>query len=176
MTKIVAIVGAKKTGKTTTALNLIAELSNRGYKVAVIKYVPDRYFSVDKPGTDSYHYVEQGAKTVVVASANETVTIEKPLVQPMSVERLIEKCQGNDIILVEGGNQIFAKNADVPKISIVNNREQALFALENFQPIIAFSGPFNTEKVVATIGYSDATKNVRKLADFLEEKLFKSNK
>ncbi len=76
--KVVSVIGTKKSGKTTTVENLIAELTKRGYRVAAIKHVPEREnFTIDTPGKDTYRYAERGAKTVIAVSASEIAVIEK---------------------------------------------------------------------------------------------------
>jgi molybdopterin-guanine dinucleotide biosynthesis protein MobB len=37
--KVIAVVGGKKVGKTTTTENLIKELTRRGLKVAAVKHI-----------------------------------------------------------------------------------------------------------------------------------------
>jgi molybdopterin-guanine dinucleotide biosynthesis protein B len=46
--QVIAVVGTKKSGKTTTIENLIRELTNRGYKVAAIKHVPEPGHTIDR--------------------------------------------------------------------------------------------------------------------------------
>lgn len=173
--KVVSIIGTKKSGKTTTTENLISELTKRGYKVAAIKHVPEREnFTVDTPGKDTYRYAQHGAKTIIAISANEIATIEKLPAETVPFEKLIEKCVGNDIVLVEGLKQTVAKRPDIAKIAVVKTQEEAQYALEAYEPIIAFSGPYNTEKLIPTIPYADALKNPEKLADLIEKKVLKN--
>ena len=73
----IAVVGTKKSGKTTTTENLIRELTKRGYNVAAIKHIPEPDFTIDTPGKDTWRYAQAGAKTVISVATNETVTIEK---------------------------------------------------------------------------------------------------
>ena len=169
--KVISVIGTKKSGKTTTTENLIEELTKRGYRVAAIKHVPEREnFTIDTPGKDTYRYAQHGAKTVIAVSANEIATIEKIQAETVPFEKLIEKCAGNDIVLVEGLKHTVAKKLDVPKIAVVKTQNEAQHALEAYEPIIAFSGPFNTEKLIPSIPYADATKNPEKLADLIERK------
>jgi len=114
--KVISIIGTKKSGKTTTTENLIAELSKRGYRVAAIKHVPEREsFTIDTPGKDTYRYAQHGAKTVIAVSANEIATIERVSAENVPFEKLIEKCAGNDIVLVEGLKQTVARKVNVSK-------------------------------------------------------------
>ena len=175
--KAVSVIGTKKSGKTTTTENLIAELTKRGYRVAAIKHVPEREnFTIDTPGKDTYRYAQHGAKTIIAVSANEIATIEKVPAETVSFEKLIEKCRGNDIVLVEGLKQIVATKTDVPKIAVVKTEEEARNASVAYRPILTFSGPHNTEKLFPKIPYADALKNPEKLADLVELSVLKKNK
>jgi molybdopterin-guanine dinucleotide biosynthesis protein B len=171
--KIVSVIGAKKSEKTTTIENLISELTKRGLKVAVIKHVPERYFTIDTPGKDSFRYSAHGAKIVIAVSANETATIEKIPSEAVPFSKLFKKCKGNDIIFLIEVKRTFAKKMDIPKIAIAKNLEEVQFALETYKPIIAFSGPFNTQTLIPTIPYADGVKNPEMLADIIIEKIFK---
>ena len=172
--KVVSVIGTKKSGKTTTTENLIAELTRRGYKVAAIKHVPEREnFTIDNPGKDTYRYAQHGAKTIIAVSANEIATIEKIAAEKVQFDNLIEKCLGNDIVLVEGLKQTVAKRPDIAKIAVVKTVEEAKYALEAYDPIIAFSGPFDTEKLIPKIPYSDGLKDPQTLADIVESKVLK---
>ncbi len=67
---IVAIVGNKKSGKTTVAVGLIRELSARGHRVMSVKH--GHHFRLDREGTDSWrHRHEGGAHRVVLAGPDE---------------------------------------------------------------------------------------------------------
>ena len=168
--KVISIIGMKKSGKTTTTENLISELTKRGYKVAAIKHVPEREnFTIDTPGKDTYRYAQHGAKTIIAVSANEIATLEKINTESVPFEELIGKCKGNDFVLVEGLKKTVARKADVPKIAVVKSEEEAKFAAKSYTPIIAFSGPFDTQNLYPETPYIDALKNPQKLADIIEK-------
>jgi molybdopterin-guanine dinucleotide biosynthesis protein B len=171
--KVVSVIGTKKSGKTTTTENLISELSKLGYKVAAIKHVPERDFTLDTPGKDTYRFAQHGAKTIVAFSAKEITTIEKVPAETVPFEKLMEKCRGNDIVLVEGLKQIMAKNKDIPKISIVKTQEEALNAKKAYEPILAFSGPYDTQNLFPETPYINALTEPEKLATLIEEKILK---
>jgi molybdopterin-guanine dinucleotide biosynthesis protein B len=172
--KVVSVIGTKKSGKTTTTENLITELTIRGYRVAAIKHVPEREnFTIDTPGKDTFRYAAHGAKTIIVVSANEIATIEKLSAELVPFHDLIEKCSGNDIVLVEGLKQTVAKKPDIPKIAVVKTEEEAKKAQQAYTPVIAFSGPYNTSKLISSIPYINGLENPEKLADLIEEKVLK---
>ena len=109
--KIVAICGVKNSGKTTLITRLVPELTERGYKVAVIKH-DGHDFSCDVPDTDSYRLSHTGAYGVAVFSER------RMMVQRIGTGEdendLIRLFPEADIILLEG-----FKDYPYPKIEIV---------------------------------------------------------
>ncbi len=74
---IVALIGLKKSGKTTTAEALIREFKSRGYKVGGVKFMTRSKFTVDTEGKDTWRHKEAGADFVVSLSENEMAYIER---------------------------------------------------------------------------------------------------
>jgi len=171
--KAVAIVGVKKSGKTTTTENLIRELSKRGYKVATIKHVPEPDFTIDTPGKDTWRHAQAGAKTIVSVAANEIATIEKMSLENVSLNALMRRCKGNDIVFIEGLKKGVSKRRSIPKIVVTKNMDEAVIALKKYKPILAFSGPHDTKGLTLEVPYADALKNSDKLADVVENKVLK---
>ena len=77
-------------------------------------------------------------------SANQIATIEKIPSETVLFARLFRKCEGNDIIFVVEVKRTLAKKMNIPKIVVARTLEEVQFALENYEPIIAFSGSYNT--------------------------------
>ena len=65
MPPIVSIVGRSKSGKTTLIEKLVAELKERGYRVATIKHAREINF---EPGKDSWRHLEAGSQATAVSS------------------------------------------------------------------------------------------------------------
>ena len=171
---VIAVVGTKKSGKTTTIENLIRELTRRGYRVAAIKHVPEPDHTIDTPGKDTWRYAQAGARTVVSAAANEIATLEKTPLETVSFDALVDRCRGNDVVFIEGLKKLVAKRKEVPKISVVKTSDEAANALKTYKPIVAFSGSYSTINLNAEIPYANALKNPRELADIIENKLLKN--
>jgi molybdopterin-guanine dinucleotide biosynthesis protein B len=169
----IAVVGTKKSGKTTTIENLTLELTKRGYKVAAIKHVPEPNFTIDTPGKDTWRYQQAGANTIIATGPNQTVTIEKTT---PSLATMLEKCQGNDITFIEGFKKTVAQNPNIPKIAVVKSETEAENTLKTYKPIIAFSGPYNTQSVHPKIPYANALTNPKELSDIVENILKKNAK
>jgi len=169
----IAVVGTKKSGKTTTAENLTRELTQRGYRVGAIKHVNEPDFVFDTPGKDTWRYAQAGAKTVIGVATNQTVTVEKTDTRILSLERLLEKCAGSDVVLIEGLKKDVAQNKEISKIAVVKSETEAENALKTYKPIIAFSGPYNTQSVYPKIPYANAETNPKELSDTVENILKK---
>jgi molybdopterin-guanine dinucleotide biosynthesis protein B len=110
-TPIVAIVGWKKSGKTTLTVRLVAELTARGYALATVKHAHHK-FQIDDAETDSARHRRAGAGQVVVVSPERIAMIKELRATPepdfADVVAMLDPC---DLIVVEG-----YKSAPVPKI------------------------------------------------------------
>jgi molybdopterin-guanine dinucleotide biosynthesis protein MobB len=171
--QVVAVVGNKKSGKTTTTENLIKELTERGYKVAAIKHISEADFTIDIAGKDTWKFAKAGAKTIISVAATEIATIEKVTIGSVSLETLLKKCKGNDVVFVEGLKKLVALKKNIPKIVVVKSIQEAENALETFKPVLAFSGPYSTETLGFEVPYADGLKNPQKLADIVEKTILK---
>jgi molybdopterin-guanine dinucleotide biosynthesis protein MobB len=171
--QVIAVVGSKKSGKTTTIENLIKELTERGYKVAAIKHIAEPDFTIDTAGKDTWKFAKAGAKTIISMAANEIATIEKGTTESVSLEKLLKKCRGNDIVFIESFKKHVALKKNIPKIVITKSKKEATDAQKTFKPILAFSGPYSTENLTLATPYADGLKNPQKLANIIEKTILK---
>jgi molybdopterin-guanine dinucleotide biosynthesis protein B len=171
--QVIAVVGSKKSGKTTTLENLIRELTERGYKVAAIKHIAEPSFTIDTAGKDTWKFAKAGAKTIVSMATNEIATIEKGTTESLSLKKLLKKCRGNDIVLIESFKKHVALKKNISKIVVTKSKKEATNALQTFKPILAFSGPYSTETLGFTAPYADGLRNPKKLADLIEKAILK---
>lgn len=104
---VFAVSGYKNSGKTTLITQLIPELKNRGYKVAVIKH-DGHDFEGDVPGTDTYRFQKAGAYGTAVYSPNRLMVMKES--GNPNERMLMEAFKEADIILIEG-----LKDSDYPK-------------------------------------------------------------
>jgi molybdopterin-guanine dinucleotide biosynthesis protein MobB len=163
----VAVVGSKRSGKTTTVEALIKELTKRGHRVAAVKHISEQDFTIDTKGKDTWRYAQAGAKTIISIAADEIATVEK-VSKSLSLEELLERCKGYDLVFLEGFKKLVSKKKTIPKIVVVRSTEEALEAKKTYDPIISFTGPYPTEKLKLKVPYTDALKNPEKLADLVE--------
>ena len=171
--QVIAVVGTKKSGKTTTIENLTKELTKRGYNVAAIKHISKPDFTIDTPGKDTWRYAQAGAKTVISAATNETAIIKKTTKNTPSIETLLRKCTGNDIVFIEGLKKIVGQNKKIPKIAVVKSKTKAENTLKTYKPIVAFSGTYNTTASYPKTPYANALTNPQKITDIIEKAILK---
>jgi len=108
----IAIVGNSGSGKTTLCTQLVADISARGYSVAVVKHCPHGH-DVDRRGSDTQRIFKAGAVTTVAFSPDKVTRVERPSSE-LRVETLVAELNLEyDLILVEG-----FKNLDLPKILV----------------------------------------------------------
>ena len=166
-TTAVAVVGSKRSGKTTTVEALIRRLAKRGYNIAAVKHISEEDFTIDTKGKDTWRYAQAGAIKIISIAANEIATIEKSS-KSLSLEELLERCKGHDLVLLEGFKKLVSKEKTIPKIVVVKSAEEAIDAQKSYEPILSFAGPYSTRKLKLTIPYIDALKDPKKLADLVE--------
>ena len=102
--KVFTIFGWSGSGKTTFLQKVVAQLSERGMIVGVIKH-HGHTSPMDVPGKDSNLYAEAGARTVVVSS-NAEYMVHRSVQQPRTLQDLVAEIEPEcDIVLVEGFRQ-----------------------------------------------------------------------
>ena len=112
--KIVAVCGAKNTGKTTLLEKLIPALARRGIRAAVIKHDGHR-FAPDREGTDTYRMLAAGAVGAAVFDAEKFQLVRRA---PVTERELADFFPEAELILLEG-----FKSSDWPKIEVLRDGE-----------------------------------------------------
>lgn len=108
---IAAVSGIKNSGKTTFLEKLVAELTERGYQVAVIKH-DGHEFQADREGTDTYRMSRAGAYGTCIFSKGQWQVVKQQ--QNVRAEELAEFFPEADMILLEG-----MKDSAYPKFEVV---------------------------------------------------------
>ena len=165
---VVGVVGGKKSGKTTTIEILTKELTKRGYKIAVAKHVPEPNFTIDTEGKDTWRYAQSGAKMIVAASASEITTIEKTRAD-LSLNKILQRCEDMDIVFLEGFRKLVAEDKSINKIVVAKSAQDIEEAIEAFEHILAFTGPYSPRKANPKIPYMDILKHGKEIADLVEK-------
>lgn len=117
---VVSIVAKSGTGKTTLLEKLIAEMKQRGFRVAAIKHDAHR-FNIDHEGKDSWRLTAAGADTMLVTSPEKLAMVKQYAKEnePSLAEAVATYCSDVDIVLTEG-----FKKSTMPKIE-VHRRERS---------------------------------------------------
>lgn len=138
---VIAVIGSKRSGKTTTIEVLVRGLTKQGYRVATIKHVSKPNFTIDCEGKDTWRHAQAGAQTTVVVAPKELGIIKKTNTMRLSLQKILKNCQNNvDIIILEGFRSLVGKKTTVPKIVSIKTLEEAMEASNRFKPVIAFTG------------------------------------
>jgi molybdopterin-guanine dinucleotide biosynthesis protein B len=164
---VIAVVGSKKSGKTTTIETAIKELTNRGYSVAAVKHVSEPDFTIDSKGKDTWRFAQSGAKTIITVSDNEIATIEKVATKGFSLKEILQKCEGNDVVFMEGLKNLVRTDKNVQKIVVAKSEEETLRTVNDYKPILAFVGSYST-KNPSLKPHVDVLENPEKIADIVE--------
>lgn len=124
--KIVAIVGTKDTGKTTLVTKIIERMSQKGYRVASIKFSHVNFDLANKD-TDKHH--QAGAK-IVVGTGKETFILFD---NPLDLENIISTMEIHekiDYLIMEG-----FKTSKFAKISVSELKDDFIFHQTNIKSL-----------------------------------------
>jgi len=155
MFRAVAVVGFRKSGKTTVVEGLVRELVKRGYRVGTIKHIREKEFSIDVPGKDTWRHAQAGASVTVSLAPREVATVTK---RSAKIEEVMATLQWLDFIVLEG----FRESKGIAKIATPRTAEEAAKLVDKF--------------TIACIGYGSQglpvlkLNQVKELADIVEEK------
>jgi len=164
MVKTLAIIGGKKSGKTSLIVKLVGIFIDKGYRIGVIKN-SYHHIITDKPGTDTWNYKEAGALRVFLNCPDgssmpyfSTQEKEKP-------QYIAQLCMEDlDLVFLEG-----FKNSPLKKI-LLHGDESDL--------------EFNPRGLIATIGDKEPKENlpnfdredIEGIASFIESSFLKSKR
>jgi molybdopterin-guanine dinucleotide biosynthesis protein B len=100
--RILGLAGWSGSGKTTLLTGLIPELTARGLSVSTIKHAHHE-FDIDRPGKDSWHHRQAGAKEVMISSSRRWALMHelRGATEP-TLDELVARLSPVDLLLVEG--------------------------------------------------------------------------
>ena len=154
---ILGIYGESDSGKTTLVEKLIIALEERNYRVATVKYLHEKGFSMDTEGKDTWRYSKAGSEVVVAHSENEAAFIINKDMAPEDVAKTLSKIAGPDIIIAEGLN-----DEESPKIAMGNREERPntiMMYSDNFDEVLSYAVEgIETEKVLEKLPGLDCGK------------------
>lgn len=148
MKPVFAVLGFKKSGKTSLIEAIVSDLSKKGYRVAVIKHIHHGDFKVDIEGKDTWRFMKAGAVSVSGISPNR-LYINISLSTYPNLDNVIElMSKYSDIIILEGFKDLVGDRNDIYKIIVGN-----LIVEDHMYPSIIskYSGERDYGKVLHSI-------------------------
>jgi molybdopterin-guanine dinucleotide biosynthesis protein B len=163
MASIITFIGWHDSGKTTLATQVVSELTNLGYRVAVIKSTSDDGIQFDTPGTDTYKHKAAGAESVMLVAPDQMVLQTRNC--HLSLRTLAHRYFPDvDLVIGEG----FKTAKRIPKIEVFRNLDQSL--REEVQGVVAVA----TDLVGVTGEYVFRLDAARDIALFIEKRYLRS--
>lgn len=145
LTLIVAVIGSKDSGKTTTIEYLVSRLAGEGFQIGAVKHIHSPKFSIDTPGRDTFRFAHAGAK-IVASAAEEEIAIIRKFNKSSSSFHLeeifdfIEK-EKLDAVFLEGFHSTIGQKKDIYKIVTAKSLEDLEKRLQGTAPpILAATG------------------------------------
>ena len=113
-------------GKTTLIEKVIEILTNKGYRVGVLKHDAHK-FEIDKKGKDSWRFANAGAQNVIISSKEKLAMISK-LDDYICIDKIIKLFVDMDIVIIEG-----FKSSIYPKIEVHRKKvsQELLFSKQD---------------------------------------------
>jgi molybdopterin-guanine dinucleotide biosynthesis protein B len=159
---LITVIGKSGCGKTTLLEKLVAELKQRGYRLATVKHHSHRGFDIDQSGKDSWRFAQAGSDHVVIAAPDKIASYRK-IERELSLDEIAATITDVDLILVEG-----YKQAGKPALEVLraeNSRELISSREQRF----AVAADFPLELGVPQFGLDD----VQQIADLIEQRFIK---
>ena len=160
MHAIISIVGKSGSGKTTLLEELIAELKQRGHKVAIVKH-SHHADDLDSATKDTWRFTRAGSELSAINSLDHLAIYRRMnhYFDPQEISNFI--LWDYDLILTEG-----FKGSSYPKIE-VHRREQGEDLLTDHQQLLAVV----TDEPLAIDVPQFAQNEVPEIAELIEKKL-----
>jgi molybdopterin-guanine dinucleotide biosynthesis protein B len=176
-TKKIAIIGSKKSGKTSIAEIVISYFAKQGLTIGTIKHIHHADFTIDREGSDTWRHRRAGAKLVAYFSPSEAGMMLKVGREPESIEEVLRftNLLRVDLLVIEGFHRLVAKRADVGKIIAFKDLADLEERVKGTEPPIIALCTFNKD-LTQQEGYGleflvlprDQDKLIKALEAFME--------
>jgi molybdopterin-guanine dinucleotide biosynthesis protein B len=133
--RVLGIVGWSGSGKTTLIEKLLPELARLGLKVSVIKH-SHHEVEFEPKGKDSARFKAAGASEVLLATPSGFI-LQSRAPQPPSLNELLPRLAGVDLVLVEGFKSAAIAKLEVRRAGLPVLNDPHIIAIASDQP---FSG------------------------------------
>ncbi|MEM3507336.1 MAG: molybdopterin-guanine dinucleotide biosynthesis protein B [Candidatus Bathyarchaeia archaeon] len=143
-----AIIGTKKSGKTTITEALISNFVKDGLKVVAIKNVHEGSLAFTPNLKDSWRLFQAGAVMAIAISPNELELLKRIGANEKKLEILFKLIQEEfDVVFLEGFKELVLEREDIAKILVIKNLEEAYEFLKNSKNIIAITGELDKSSI-----------------------------
>jgi molybdopterin-guanine dinucleotide biosynthesis protein B len=160
MPLVISFIGWHNSGKTTLASQVVAQLKDRGYSVAVIKSTKEAGIEIDQPQTDTATYWRVGPDSVTLVAPDQLIIRSKP--QEGDLMALANRYFFDmDIVIAEG----FKRAAHVPKIEVRRGADGPLLR-DEVDGVVAIA---TDQPMAGSICFR--LDQIREIADFVEARL-----
>jgi len=134
--QIILFFGYSGSGKTTAITAVAGALKKRGRKVATIKHIHDRNFTIDTPGKDTWLHAAAGASIVVSLAPKELTVIRRENTAHMKLDNIISmlRKEKTNYLLIEGLYRRLSKRRNVNRVLCVSSKRDAESFLQNMNP------------------------------------------
>ena len=164
MPPIVSFIGWHDSGKTTLASQVVGQLKEKGYRVAVIKSSEHTGVIFDTPGTDTDKHRQAGADSVVFVAPDQLVLMPHNAGLPLLT--LAHRYFSDvDIVIGEG----FKQASHVAKIEVIRESKDILRG--KVRGVIATA----TDKDISG-DYIFRLDESKEIADFIEKRFLNEEK
>jgi molybdopterin-guanine dinucleotide biosynthesis protein B len=170
---VIAVVGSRHSGKTTTTEAIVKGLVKKGYHVATAKHIHQSDFTIDTKGRDTWKHTKAGAQTTIAVAQKELTTIQKTNTTKLTLKNITHNTPTDtDIIILEGFRGLTAQDQTVPKIVTAKNKTEINEAQKVFKPILAISTPLNKRETdTPKIPQVNVLKEPKKLVDIIDQRI-----
>lgn len=129
-------IGYSGSGKTTAITAVARALKKRGRKIATIKHIHDRNFTIDRPGKDTWLHAAAGASIVVSLAPKELTVIRRGNTAQMKLDNIIRmlRRERTSYVLIEGLYRRLSTRRGVNRVLCVSSKDDAESFLENMNP------------------------------------------
>lgn len=171
-TPVVAVVGEKKSGKTSAIEPIVKLLSAKGYRTCVFKHVSEPDFSIDTPKKDSWRFTQAGAQTVLTVARGEVATIRKIDTTSLDLDQVLDFARdGYDLILLEGFKGLVEGDERIPKIVTATTRQAAEARVRESKNILVLDVHGCETGSILGVPCLDFLKEPSGLSEFVEDDL-----
>jgi molybdopterin-guanine dinucleotide biosynthesis protein B len=134
--RIILFLGYSGSGKTTAITAVTGALKKRGRKVATIKHIHDRNFTIDTPGKDTWLHATAGASIVVSIAPKELTVIRREDTTHMKLASIISMLRraGANYVLIEGLYRRLSTRHDINRVLCASSERDAESFLKNMNP------------------------------------------